>query len=125
MRSVFSCLILALFAVSGCSYFSFDTNLNPDNIEDYFAKANIKVYKNSELRDLNYESLGTVEGISCQTSSDEPEANERDARIDAREKAHMRRANGIVYTSCVALEDTPVCLTSVSCYARALYVKED
>ena len=51
-----------------------------------------------------------------------PEARQA---VDAREKAHMRKANGIVYTSCVALENTPVCLTSVSCYARAVYVKED
>lgn len=112
-------------AITGCSYFSFETNLSPEKAEDYFSRANLRVYKNSELRDLNYESLGTVEGVSCQLSRDEPEATERDARLDAREKAHMRKANGIVYTSCVALENTPVCLTSVSCYARAVYVKED
>ena len=43
----------------------------------------------------------------------------------AEETADHKIWNGIVYTSCVALENTPVCLTSVSCYARAVYVKED
>ncbi len=122
--------ILTLFSlfcitVSGCSFFSFESNLDPDKISEYFDKAGIKVYKNSELRDLNYEDLGMIEGSSCQEDSSSPVASEQDARIDARDKAYARKANGIIYTSCVALENTPSCVTSVSCYARALYVKED
>lgn len=109
----------------GCSNFSFETNLFPNDMEDYFETANISVYKNSELVDLDYYDLGTVEGISCQAKSDDPRSSIQEARTLVREEAHKKGANGIVYSTCVELENTPGCVTSVSCYARAVYVKDN
>ena len=109
----------------GCSSFSFESNLDPDNVISYFELSKVKIYTNSELQDLNYEDIGTVEGISCQMRENEPEPTEKEAKADARSLALQKKGNGLVYSTCIALEDTPACVRSVSCYARVIYVKED
>lgn len=117
--------IVSFVIVSGCSSFSFESNLDPDNIVSYFELSKVKIYTNSELRDLNYEDIGTVEGISCKMQENEPEPTEKEAKADARSLALKKKGNGLVYSTCITLDDTPACLRSVSCYARVVYVKED
>jgi RcsF protein len=116
--------LVILFVCSSCSYFSFSTNLDPDNFREYYKNAQLQTYDKSILPDLNYIELGTVEGVSCQAFEEDPIASIYDAKQNAKELAAKKEANGIVYTSCIELENTPGCLTSVSCYARAIYVKE-
>ena len=82
-----------------------------------FELSKVKIYTNSELRDLNYEDIGTVEGISCKMKENEPEPTEKEAKADARSLALKKKG--------ITLDDTPACLRSVSCYARVVYVKED
>ena len=122
-RILFSLTILTSVFICGCSLFSFDSNLNPDNFSEFYKNVKLETYKNNELAKLDYVDLGTVEGLSCQIKEDDPVANESDARDDARKKAVNQDANGIIFSSCIALSNTPACTTSVSCYARIIYVK--
>lgn len=117
-------MVLAV-GLTGCGTFSFDSNLNPRNFAMYEKETSLKTYKNSELYDLNYVDLGTVEGISCQIREDDIEASEYDAKMHAKELARKKNANGIIFSTCVELVNTPACLTSVSCYARIVSVDEN
>ena len=120
-----SLFLIPFFIVSGCSSFSFESNLDPDNIISYFEISKVKIYDKNELQELNYEDMGTVEGLSCQIRETDPEPTEKEARSDARVQALKRGGNGLVYSTCITLEDTPACVRSVSCYARVVLVKEN
>ena len=117
------CVVLLL--CTSCSYFNFSSNLDPKNFEEYAQKVNVRVYDKKVLNSLNYVDLGTVEGISCQALENDPKATITEARRIAREEVIKLKGNGIMYSTCIELANTPGCLTSVSCYARALYVKND
>ena len=126
MLKVFiSSFLFSIILLSSCSYFSFSTNLDPENFTQYQKEVNLKTYSKNELIDLDYLDLGTVEGVSCQAEENDQRANINEAKNIIREKALKKEANGIVYSKCFDLENTPGCITSVSCYARIIYVKED
>ncbi|MGN1394285.1 MAG: Rcs stress response system protein RcsF [Succinivibrionaceae bacterium] len=124
-KKLFLFWLLISIGIVGCSSFSFETNLNQQKFSEYFNVANIQVYNNAELHELNYIDIGTVEGISCQVKPDDPRASYPEARQEARKKAAEMEANGIVYSTCIELENTLGCESSVSCYARAIYVKDN
>ncbi len=124
MRAFISALFLSLTACA-CSYFSFESNVDPGNFVSYFEISRVKIYETKEIAELNYEDIGTVEGVSCQFGEDDPYPTQGEARADARTAALKKGANGIVYTTCIELENTPACVRSVSCYARALIVREE
>ena len=111
--------------LSGCSMFAFESNVDPDNFISYFELSKVKRYSNKELSVLNYEDVGTVDGISSQFTEKDPEPTEKDAKAEARREAVKKGGNGMVYSTCITLEDTPVCTRSISCYARVVIVKED
>ncbi len=110
---------------TGCSYFSFESNLDPSNMKEYFDVANVKSYTDAELMDLNYLELGIVEGVDCRINEAEGTPTISIAKEDARKAAVLKEANGIVYSKCVEFENTPACRKSISCYGRLVYVKED
>ncbi len=118
-------LISSCFLCLSCSYFSFETNLDYDNISDYFAPSQVNVYTNEELMDANYLDLGFVEGFVCQEKESDKPATVKDARFDARQQGAKAGANGIIFTKCVELENTSTCLTSVSCYGRLVLLKDE
>lgn len=54
-------LMMPLIA-SGCADFAFNSNLDKENFDEYFKPGSVRIYEQSELADLNYLYLGTVEG---------------------------------------------------------------
>jgi|SRR5574344_21888 RcsF protein len=122
---LFVLLSSIIFLLSGCSYFSFESNLDPKNIKDYFAQSSVEVYSDKDLVDLDYAEVGSIEGLSCQATSLEAPASEAIARTDAKKQAAEKGANGIVFSKCIKLENTPSCVSSVSCYARMVYIKDE
>lgn len=121
----FSLFCFAVFFVNSCANYTFDSNISVDNVKNMFKSQRVKKYTNSELYNYVYVDLGTVEGLSCQLTEDDLEASEYAAKQDAIQLVAKKGGNGIVYSSCITLENSPSCVTSVSCYARAVIVKKD
>ena len=79
-------LSLSLVLLTGCSMFSFHTNIDKENFTEYFKPGTVALVEKAQLEDLNYEVLGTVEAESCQADADQPVPNLGDARTQARRK---------------------------------------
>ncbi|MGL5661057.1 MAG: Rcs stress response system protein RcsF [Aeromonas sp.] len=117
-------LIMPLIA-SGCANYGFHSNLDKKNFSDYFKPSSVHVYQQDELADLNYLSLGTVEGESCQIDAHQAIPNASEARTLVRRRAADMGGNGVVINKCAELNETPGCLKQVICYGQALKVAED
>lgn len=117
LTALFSALIVA-----GCSNYQFSSNLDQKNFEEYFKPSQVKVYKKQDLAHLDYQLIGAVEGSSCQETKNQPAADIKHARTQARINAADMNANGIVFQSCLTFEEDKTCLTNIICYAQALDV---
>ncbi|WP_409420562.1 Rcs stress response system protein RcsF [Pseudaeromonas sp. ZJS20] len=117
-------LSLSLVLLTGCSMFSFHTNIDKENFTEYFKPGTVALVEKAQLEDLNYEVLGTVEAESCQADADQPVPNLGDARTQARRKVADMGGNGLLMGKCVTLEQTADCLSSLLCYGQALKVAE-
>ncbi len=114
-------LLLGLL-LAGCSQYSFHTNLDRENFTEYFKPGTVTLLEKSQLAELNYLSLGTVEGESCQSDANQPVPNLGDARTDARRKVADMGGNAVVFGKCVTFTGTPTCLATLVCYGQALKV---
>lgn len=109
--------------VSGCSNYSFHSNVDKENFEQYFKPSQVKVYEKEQLTELNYIHLTTVEGSVCKQQENEAKPTFADARTQARLAAADAGANGIIFTSCIETQDE-VCLAAALCYGQAIKVAE-
>lgn len=119
---------ITLFAVlflTGCSNYSFSSNVDKENFDDYFKPSQVTVYSKSDITDLDYQLLGAVEGSSCQQRSNQLPADIKEARTKARINAANMKANGIVIQSCINFEADDTCLSNIICYGRAINVTID
>ena len=119
---------IALFsalALSGCSNYQFSSNLDKENFDEYFKPSQVTVYSKSDLKDLEYQLLGVVEGSSCQEEANQIPADMAEARTNARINAANMNANGIVFQSCLNFEADETCHSNIICYARAIAVELD
>lgn len=109
-----------------CSHYSFKTNLDKEPIEEYFAVGAVEIYVESDIAQLNYQYIDTVEGSSCQQKQNQAPANDVDARTHARQKAAKLGANGIVFSPCISIEDDEdECLSARLCSAKAIKVLQN
>ncbi len=115
----------AALVLAGCQGISFDSNLNPNRIVEYYKPSTVETLSDEDLENASYQSLGQVIGLSCQINPEDFIANETDARNDARLKAVDLGANGIVFKKCIRTEETLACHESVTCYAEAISLKAD
>lgn len=115
-------VILAVFVslfVFGCrSIPMVSTNLDKENFERYYAPSSVKMYETEQSLPNERHYLGLVEGDSCQIKPNDAPANDADARTDARRKAASKKADAIVFTTCVAIKDNQ-CISSRVCYGKA------
>lgn len=116
-------LMMPLIA-SGCANYAFNSNLDKENFDEYFKPSSVNVYQSSALDELNYLSLGTVEGESCQLDINQPIPTAAQARTEARRKVADMGGNGVVFDSCSELANPPGCLKQIVCYGQALKVAE-
>ncbi len=115
---IYCCTIL----MSACSNMQFSSNLDKENFDEYFKPSQVTVYEKSDLLNLEYDVLGAVDGSSCQVEENDPPADIREARTNARIHAADLNANGIVFQSCIRFEQDKSCISNIICYARALHV---
>lgn len=116
-----TCLITSL--ISGCSNYSFHSNVDKENFEQYFKPSQVKIYEKEELDGLNYIHLTTVEGSVCKQKENEAKPTFADARTQARLAAADAGANGIIFTSCIETQDE-ICLEATLCYGQAIKIAE-
>lgn len=91
-------LMMPLIA-SGCADFAFNSNLDKENFDEYFKPGSVRIYEQSELADLNYLYLGTVEGESCQSDANQAVPNAGEARTLARRRVADMGATASASTS--------------------------
>lgn len=118
--TIFSTLILA-----GCSNYQFSSNVDKENFDEYFKPSQVTIYSKDELKLLDYQLLGAVEGSSCQQESNDLPADIKQARTNARINAADMNANGIVFQSCINFEQDDTCISNIICYGRAIDVSID
>ena len=116
-------IIVFIALVSGCSNYQFHSNVDKENFDDYFKPSHVVVYEKKQLLDLEYTVLGAVEGSSCQEAEIDVPASEREARTKARFNAADMNANGVIFHSCLNIEQDETCISNVICYGRALDVE--
>ncbi len=117
-------IAIASCILAGCTGYSFQSNLNPNNFKEYYKPSAVDVVTDEDLQGKPYKSKGMVTGLSCQAKQSDAVATDADARTDARLKAVDKNANAIRFKKCVRLENTPACIVSWSCYADALIIEE-
>ena len=117
--------LLSVIALSGCSSYQFSSNLDKENFDEYFKPSQVTVYSKSDLKDLDYQLIGAVEGSSCQEEKNQLPADIKQARTNARINASNMHANGIVFQSCLNFDADATCLSNIICYGRAIDVSID
>ena len=120
----FITLISALM-LTGCSNYQFSSNLDKEDFDEYFKPSQVTVYSKFDLKNLEYQFLGAVEGSSCQREDKQIPANMKEARTKARINAANMNANGIVFQSCLNFEADESCHSNIICYARAISVERN
>lgn len=135
-KLILSFITIALVTMVGaCSSNYVSTNLNKDNINQYFSASKVTIYSNEQLMPLKYHYISLVEGQDCQIEPHHAIPDEINARTQARQQAFNINANGIVFTGCATLDhkqleklhnsnDTKECHAIIICYAKAYVVDE-
>lgn len=116
-------LMMPLLA-AGCANYAFNTNLDKKNFDDYFKPGRVEIYQQTQLAELDYLYLGTVEGQSCQENAQQPLPKVAEARTEARNRVADMGGNGVSFDRCSELENTPACLRQIVCYGQALKVAQ-
>jgi RcsF protein len=121
-------VLLMLFIAAGqlaCStHYNVSSNLDPENFRQHFAASQVEIYQNDQSLGDNYRFVGLVEGQDCQIKTHHAPPSPIIARTRARKQAYAQKANGIIFSPCVAI-DAPQCEALLVCYARAYQVVED
>lgn len=116
--------LLAATLLTGCSGYSFHTNLDKENFTEYFKPGSVTLIDKAQMAKLDYQVLGTVEGTSCQEEANQPVPVIGDARTEARRRTADLGGNALVLSQCLELQQTPGCLASITCYGQAMLVRE-
>ena len=123
--SLFLSIALSSFLLSSCSgNYTFSSNLDTKNFQEYFKPSKVEIFENEKDIVGHYKLIGMVEGESCQLKAHHAPPNEIDARTQARSKAYDLGANGIVFTSCIQLDDMQ-CTDLLVCYGQIYTIEQD
>ncbi|WP_417760154.1 Rcs stress response system protein RcsF [Shewanella sp.] len=122
MKVAFPVVSLSLLLLSGCSNYTFHSNLDKDEINNYFKPSQVTLYEN-RMPDAPYTALGMIEGTDCQIDENASPASLANARTDARRKAADKNANGIIMQKCAAIpEPAEGCFSRTLCIGQAIKV---
>lgn len=111
--------------LSGCaSHYSVNTNLNPDNVADYFKAGQVLLVQKNQDPPRPFNPLGLVDGESCQVYADNPPASLSDARTRLRLAAANKGGNAVILNNCVTYQDPEGgCLTRAVCIGQAIVMQ--
>ncbi|PKG83326.1 rcsF protein [Colwellia sp. 75C3] len=113
------CMFIALPLLVSCSgNYSFESNVKPDNANEYFSASKVKIFKDETEFMSSFQYVGLVEGEDCQQEQHLAAPDVINARTQARQMAFSQKANAVIFTSCVDIE-TKHCVAQVVCYGKA------
>ncbi|WP_432453830.1 MULTISPECIES: Rcs stress response system protein RcsF [unclassified Agarivorans] len=118
MRQLFLAA-LAITATACSGNYSFNSNIDKQNFDNYLPAANVTIYAEEHIDPLNSEYLGIIEGVSCQEKVNQAPPQMVDARNDLREQAAALGANAVVIQQCYPINEPPACLAMLSCFGKA------
>lgn len=112
-------LLITLPLLANCSgNYTFESNVQPDNAQQYFSASKVKIFNDESEFASVFEYVGLVEGEDCQKKEHLAAPDPINARTEARQAAFLQQANAIIFTSCVDIE-TKHCVAQVVCYGKA------
>ncbi len=117
--------LISAFLLSGCSNFSFTSNVDKDNFDTYFKPSEVKIYSKEQLQGVDYDVTGSVEGSSCQLEENDRPADIKEARTKARIHAADINANGLIIQSCITFKADDSCLSNIICYGQAISITQE
>ena len=134
--STYLTVLPLIILVGACSNSYVSTNLDKDNIDQYFSAAKVKIYQNEQELPTKHQYISAVEGQDCQIESHHAAPDLINARTQARQQAFDKKANAVIFTGCATLDheelakqanssDTKQCHAIIICYAKAYVVDED
>lgn len=127
-RNIAPIMFVSLFAI-GCAKISdVSTNLDRENFKHYFSPTQVNIVESEKEFAGKYKFIGLVEGEYCQEKAHHAVPNEIDARTEARRKAYKLKANAIIFSQCVMIEEDKAakhCVASTVCYGRAYQVEQE
>ncbi len=117
----YSILLLLVATCSGCSNYTFNSNIDAKAYKDYFKASDVTVYDAQKHPAIPYTSLKMVDGESCQIKQDDKPASIADARTQARRAAADLGADGIIIRHCAMINTVDTtCITQAICTAQAI-----
>ena len=112
-------VVLLTTMLGGCTgNYTFESNVKADNAEEYFSASKVKIFNDEQDFNVNYQYVGLVEGEDCQKEPHLAAPDAINARTQARQTAYLKKANAIIFTSCIDIE-TKHCVAQVVCYGKA------
>ncbi len=120
-------LLLPLTLLVACSqHYDLQTNLDPENFQEYFKPSQVSLFSESNLPE-GATRLDEVTGSSCQAHQQDIPATEGEAIREARVAAAELRADALLIDICESEQsDQPGgCLSLVTCYGRAFKLPAD
>ena len=115
-------LIFISLMLSSCSgNYTFESNLKADGASEYFSARQVKIYNNEKEFEGVYQFVSSVEGDDCQLEPHLAAPDPIIARTKARQLAYTKKANAVIFTGCVEVENQ-FCTAKIVCYAKAYSV---
>jgi RcsF protein len=118
LRQTLSILIVLPLLASCSGNYTFESNVKPDNANEYFSASKVQIFKNETEFMSIFQYVGLVEGEDCQKEPHLASPDAINARTQARRAAYLQQANAVIFTSCVDIE-TKHCVAQVVCYGKA------
>ena len=119
-RKVLPCMISASL-LGGCSWFSFSTNVDPENFREYFKASGVTEISRAEMASLaDYDDLGMVEASDCMATEEDAAPSKGNAMKSLLENASDKGADAVAGARCVTVTDTLQCKEEITCYAQAI-----
>ncbi|WP_299787773.1 Rcs stress response system protein RcsF [uncultured Shewanella sp.] len=116
-------LVLLLSACAGD--YQFNTNLDGEAINEYFKASDVTVYEGNTEPVVPYETIGLVEGETCQEGANDAPASISEARTLARRAAADKGANAILIKKCMVFEEQGQgCFSRAVCIGQAIKMPE-
>ena len=118
LLSVTMTVIITTLISSCAGNYGFNSNVVPENADEYFSASKVKIYNNVKEFNGPSEFIGLVEGDDCQTKAHLAPPDAVNARTQARQSAYKKQANAVIFTSCINI-DAQHCVVQIVCYGKA------
>lgn len=114
--------LLASLASCSSQNMDYESNLDGENIRNYFGSRSMDVIDRDESVTQSYKVISIVTGDSCQRSRQNPPASASEARNQMRAQAYQFQADAVISSQCYQLpaDDDHICYSNYTCFGQAV-----